>query len=130
MSLSIASVLLVDDDPDIRMVATLCLSRVGKWTVFAAGSGSEALELLAGTTPDVILLDVMMPLMDGPTLLTKIRATPALAGIPVIFLSAKVQAREVKRYLELGAAGVIVKPFDPMMLPHDIRTLLGIGSPD
>jgi CheY-like chemotaxis protein len=125
----IESVLLVDDDPDIRMVSGLSLTRVGKWAVHAAASGAEALALLATVRPDVILLDVMMPLMDGPTLLGRIREIPALAHVPVIFLSAKVQAREVKRYLELGAAGVIVKPFDPMKLPDDIRQLLADRSP-
>lgn len=124
MPRAISTVLLVDDDPDIRMVARMSLARVGKWTVHAAGSGAEALALLATTTPDVVLLDVMMPLMDGPTLLARIRANPAWSAIPVIFLSAKVQAREVKHYLELGAAGVIVKPFDPMKLPDEIRQLL------
>ncbi len=118
-------VLLVDDEPDIRKIARISLEAVGKWTALLASSGPEALSVAAAESPDVILLDVMMPGMDGPTTLDRLRGEPCTARIPVLFMTAKVQKQEVERYLRLGAAGVICKPFDPMSLPDEIRTILG-----
>ncbi len=117
----IEKVLLVDDDPDIRMIGELALASVGGWTTYVAGSGAEALRLAGEHLPDVVLLDVMMPEMDGPTTLERLRATPATAGIPVIFCTAKAQRHEVEYFRSLGAAGVIAKPFDPMTLHVDVR---------
>lgn len=117
------SVLLVDDDADIRFIGELALARVGGFAVTLAESGEECLRL-AASLPDVILLDVMMPGMDGTETLGRLRADPALEGIPVIFMTAKVQHSEVARYRELGAAGVIAKPFDPMTLHERVRGLL------
>ena len=123
------SVLLVDDESDIRSIVELSLTAVGDWTVVTAVSGPEALEQLEREVPDLILLDVMMPGMDGMTTLGKIRARGDCASVPVIFMTAKVQKHEVERYLQLGAVGVLPKPFDPMRLPEDIdRTLMEAGT--
>lgn len=121
----IEKILLVDDDSDLRRIGQLSLSNVGKWAVTLACSGQEALKLACDAEPDVILLDVMMPDMDGPTTLHQLKSNRATAHIPVIFLSAKVQVHEIDDYISLGAAGVIIKPFDPMTLPDEIRQLVG-----
>ncbi|MFL5355094.1 response regulator [Archangium sp.] len=122
--MTIRKVMLVDDEDDIRTIGNLSLSRVGGWQTVLAASGAEALSKAAAERPDLILLDVMMPGMDGPTTLGQLRAQEATAKTPVIFMTAKVQKQEVARYLELGAVGVIGKPFDPMTLPADIKRLL------
>ena len=121
---TIRKVLLVDDEDDIRTIGQLSLSRVGGWQTLLAASGAEALTQAAAEQPDLILLDVMMPGMDGPTTLGQLRAQEATAKTPVIFMTAKIQKQEVARYLELGAVGVIGKPFDPMTLPAEIKKLL------
>jgi CheY-like chemotaxis protein len=121
--MKISRVLVVDDEPHLRRIGELCLRSVGGMTVRVAASGAEAVKLATAEQPDVILLDVMMPGMDGPTTLGQLRGQPATAAIPVIFLTAKVQSHEVERYLELGAAGVIGKPFDPMSLADEIRRI-------
>jgi CheY-like chemotaxis protein len=123
-SADIHRVLMVDDEPYVRRVAELSLSRVGKWTVILAASGPEALAAAERERPDLILLDVMMPGMDGPTTLHALQALPATASIPVVFMTAQVQEREIERYLGLGAAGVVCKPFDPMALPNHIRRII------
>ena len=122
--MTIRKVLLVDDEDDIRTIGQLSLSRVGGWQTVLAASGAEALTRAAAEQPDLILLDVMMPGMDGPTTLGRLRAQEATAKTPVIFMTAKIQKHEVARYLELGAVGVIGKPFDPMTLPAEIKKLL------
>jgi CheY-like chemotaxis protein len=121
---AVDKVLMVDDEPHVRRVAELCLARVGHWSVTLAASGGEALEVAERDRPDLILLDVMMPGMDGPMTLNALQADEALATIPVIFMTAKVQEHEIERYLALGAAGVICKPFDPLELPDQIRRIL------
>ncbi|MFO0577115.1 MAG: response regulator [Polyangia bacterium] len=121
---SIRRVLLVDDEPDVRLVARLSLERIGNWKVAVASSGVEALQLLQGELPDVILLDVMMPEMDGPTTLQQLRGQPRTAAIPVIFFTAKSQPQDIARFLGLGARGVITKPVDPLQLPGLIRRLM------
>ena len=122
--MKIEKVLIVDDDEDILAVAQLAARKIGKWDVTLARSGQEALEEARETLPDVILLDVMMPGLDGTTTLAKLREDPATAGIPVIFLTAKVQSHEIERYQELGALGVIRTPFDAMALPDEVRRLV------
>jgi two-component system OmpR family response regulator len=122
--MKISKVLLVDDEPDIRRIAELSLRAVGKWDVSLASSGAEALTVAASYQPDVILLDMMMPGMDGVTALAQLRAQPETAHIPVIFVTAKVQRQEVAEYLALGALGVVTKPFDPMALPAEMRRLV------
>ena len=123
--MAIESILIVDDEEDIRLVSRLSLGRVGGWQAFVAASGPEAVEVADREQPDLILLDVMMPETDGPATLALLRGQESTASIPVVFLTAKVQKREVERYLELGALGVIRKPFDPMTLPEEIRRIVG-----
>jgi len=120
----IKSILLVDDEPDIRTIAEMSLSQVGGWTTHIASSGAEAIELATTHVPDVILLDVMMPEMDGVATFQALAARDETRNIPVIFMTAKVQSHEKERYVGQGAAGVIPKPFDPMRLPTDIRNIL------
>lgn len=120
----VQKVLLVDDEPDIRTIGQVSLRSVGRLQVALAGSGEEALAACARDRPDVILLDVMMPELDGPSTLARLQADPLLAGIPVIFMTAKVQKHEIRRYLDLGAVGVIAKPFDPMQLPAQVRAIV------
>lgn len=119
------SVLIVDDEADIREVAQLSLEMVAGWTVHTAASGGEALRQVASHRPDAILLDVMMPDMDGPTTFQRLREDPATSDVPVVFLTAKVQAAERQRLSELGVAGVLSKPFDPMNLAHEVAGVLG-----
>jgi len=116
----LARILYVEDEPDIRAVAQMALEAVGGFTVIACPSGSEALAAAPTAQADLLLLDVMMPGMDGPSTLKALRALPATAGTPVIFMTAKVQAAEVAQYRELGAIDVIHKPFDPMELSAQI----------
>lgn len=121
---TIHTVLLVDDDADIRMIGQLSLEGVGKWRALVASSGPEGLELATRERPDVILLDVMMPLVDGPSVLAALRRREETARIPVIFMTAKAQKYELERYRELGATGIITKPFDPMKLPGEVRRIV------
>lgn len=114
---------MVDDDPDIRQVAELSLAEVGGWKVSLASSGAEAIEKISEVNPDVILLDVMMPEMDGPSTFLKLREIEGFANTPIIFITAKVQKHEIDRYLALGAMGCISKPFDPMTLPNQISEI-------
>ena len=123
MSKPLARILYVEDEPDIRAIAQMALEAVGGFTVIACASGSEALASAPGANADLLLLDVMMPGMDGPSTLKALRELPATANIPVIFMTAKVQAAEVAQYRELGAIDVIHKPFDPMELAAQINRI-------
>lgn len=116
-------ILLVEDDTDIQAVGQLALEAVGGFTVMVCGSGKEALEGVDEFVPDLILLDVMMPGMDGPTTLAALRANATTRETPVIFMTAKVQPAEIKVYQQLGALNVIAKPFDPMTLSDTIREM-------
>ncbi len=122
--LRIEKVMIVDDDDDIRVVTELAARRVGNWEVVSTASGLEALDLARSERPDVILLDAMMPELDGPATMARLREAPETAAIPVIFLTAKVQQHEIEGYLAQGAAGVICKPFDATCLPDEIRGIL------
>lgn len=121
-------VLIIDDEEDIRRVARLALARVGGMEVVDTGHGEDAVELAARETPDVILLDVMMPGRDGPATLAALRADGRTAAIPVVFLTAKAMPAEIHRLKTLGAVGVLTKPFDPMTLAAALRATLGTGS--
>ncbi len=116
-------VLYVEDDEDIQTVAQMALEMVGGLTLRTCSSGQDALRTAAQFNPDLILLDVMMPGMDGPMTLSELRKLPHLANTPVIFMTAKVQSAEVAHYRSLGALGVIAKPFDPMLLAQQVRAL-------
>jgi two-component system, OmpR family, response regulator len=124
--MSAIRLLYVDDEPDIREVATFSLEIDPQIEVRAAASGAEALALLdgGGWRPDVVLLDVMMPDMDGPSTLSNIRRRDEFQATPVIFITARAQPHERAAFLEKGAIGVITKPFDPMTLAQDVRNLL------
>lgn len=114
-------VMLVDDEPDIRTVAGMALEMVGRVSVRVCGSGAEALKSVDEFKPQLVLLDVMMPDMDGPGVLAALRARPGSAGIPVIFLTAKAQPEEIEKLRALGAIDILAKPFDPMTLTNDVR---------
>ena len=116
-------ILLIDDDADIRSIARLSLSRLGGMEVIEAASGGEGVRRALEETPDVILLDMMMPTMDGLDTLAALRAQPATALTPVIFLTARA-GEEAERLRALGAAGVLIKPFDPRTLSQDVRALV------
>lgn len=118
----------VDDEPDIREVAAFALELDPDVDLVSLGSGDEALDRLrAGFRPDAILLDVMMPRLDGPGVLEQLRNLPGLEATPVIFMTARVQSGEIQWLKNLGSIGVIVKPFDPMTLADDVRGLLASG---
>lgn len=117
--------LVIDDDDHIREVAQVSLEAVAGWRVSTAASGREGIELARAAQPDVIVLDVMMPDMDGPTTLACLRADAATRDVPVVFFTAKVHAFDRARLDALGSAGIVAKPFDPMLLAGKIATLLG-----
>ena len=119
----LSRVLVVEDDPDIQVVASLALSDVGGLVVEVCGSAREALETARSFRPDLILLDVMMPEMDGIAAFEALREDEGLAGTPVVFMTARAQSHEVARYRELGSLGVITKPFDPETLAETLRGL-------
>lgn len=118
-------VLLVDDEDDIREVGRMSLELVGGWEVITAASGPEAVALAAREGPEAVLLDVMMPDLDGPATLERLRSVAETRAIPVILLTAKVLTSDRSRFAELGVAGVIAKPFDPMTLAAQVANLLG-----
>ena len=116
--------LIVDDEEDVRLVANYSLSRIGKMEVVEAATGEEAIAAAREHRPDFILLDVMMPGMDGAATFQILRKDPSTAAIPVVFLTAKAMRSDVRRLEELGARGVVLKPFDPMQLPNDVLSVL------
>jgi CheY-like chemotaxis protein len=118
-------ILIIDDEDDIREVAALSLESVAGWEVITANSGSQGLARAAEHRPDAILLDVMMPGMDGPTTVRELRKNPVTAKIPVLLLTAKVQASDQRRFADLGVESVLFKPFDPMTLAEQISGVLG-----
>jgi two-component system OmpR family response regulator len=114
-------VLHVDDEPDIRAIVELSLGLDPALSVRSCASGTEALVTAADWSPDMILCDVMMPGMDGPATLARLRECPQTVKIPVVFMTARAQARELEYFKALGAAGVIAKPFDPMTLANSVH---------
>jgi CheY-like chemotaxis protein len=117
-------ILLIEDDDDIQTIARFALEVSGKFEVHGATDGAAGLEQARQVKPDVILLDVTMPGMDGYETCRRLKADPVTASIPVIFLSARAQQAEIERGRALGAIGYLVKPFDPMTLPAEIERLL------
>jgi CheY-like chemotaxis protein len=118
-------ILIIDDEEDIRQVAALSLEMVAGWNVTMANSGANGIQTAAKEKPDAILLDVMMPGMDGPTTFLELQKTPETAGIPVLLLTAKVQGADQRRFAGLGVAAVLFKPFDPLTLADQISKVLG-----
>jgi two-component system, OmpR family, alkaline phosphatase synthesis response regulator PhoP len=119
--------LLIDDEDDIREVAGLSLEMTQGWMITAANGGAAGIAIAATCAPHAILLDVMMPDMDGPATLRVLQSQEATKSIPVIFLTAKVQAADRERFMQLGVRGIIAKPFDPVTLGDQIRSLLAWG---
>jgi len=119
------SILIIDDEDDIREVAALSLESVADWQVFTANSGTQGLARAIQHQPDAILLDVMMPGMDGPSTFRELRKNPATARIPVILLTAKVQSSDQRRFADLGVEAILFKPFDPLTLSNQIASVLG-----
>lgn len=117
-------ILLIDDEEMIREIVAMSLSLVSQWEVISSESGEEGLKIAAREQPDAILLDVMMPGLDGPATFERLKRDVSTERIPVILLTAKVGASEQSRWNELGVAGVLVKPFDPMLLSAQIADLL------
>ncbi len=118
-------ILIIDDEDDIREVAAMSLESVAGWEVIMASSGAQGLVRAAEYLPDAILLDVMMPGMDGPTTFRELRKNPRTARIPVLLLTAKVQSSDQRRFADLGVEAVLFKPFDPMTLSSEIANVLG-----
>jgi CheY-like chemotaxis protein len=118
-------VLIIDDESDIREVAQLGLELIGGWQVATASGGFEGLAQASADRPDAILLDVMMPDIDGPETLRLLRADSATETVPVVFLTARSQVADVEWLEGLGASGVIPKPFDPVNLADDLTKVLG-----
>ena len=115
--------LYVDDDPDIQIIAAMALVEIGGLELLMCSSGQEALLRYGGFAPQLLLLDVMMPGMDGPATLAALRKLPGWTDTPAIFVTAKVRNQERQRYLDLGAVEVIPKPFDPMSLADQLRAV-------
>lgn len=116
-------VVAVEDDPDIRAVIDLALGHVGGLAVTCCGCGHAALEAVPAVDPDLVLLDVMMPGMDGLETLTRLRLDPRNSQVPVVFMTARVQPHHRAEYMKRGALGVIAKPFDPLTLAQQLRLL-------
>ena len=123
MSNTLQRILLVEDEEDIRTLAKMALEMVGGFTVIACASGEEALAAASTAKADILLLDMMMPGMDGAATLAALRAAPETADTPAIFMTAKVQPAEVALYRALGALDVVAKPFDPMTLSDQLRAV-------
>ncbi len=120
---ALTKILCVEDEPDIQAITKLALETIGGFTIETCSSGREALLKAPEFGPDLILLDVMMPGMDGPETLQALRALPGFETTPVIFMTAKAMASEIQKYKELGALDVIPKPFDPMTLSDQIKAI-------
>jgi CheY-like chemotaxis protein len=123
-------ILHVDDEPDIREVVELSLGLDPTFSVRSCASGADALAAAADWSPDMILCDVMMPIMDGPATLARLRESPQTAKTPFVFMTARAQAREIEHFKSLGATGVIAKPFDPMTLAKSVRHQLRVAGLD
>jgi CheY-like chemotaxis protein len=116
-------ILYVEDDADIRRIVSLSLESIGDYTVAACGSCADALQVVDDFDPDLLLLDVMMPDVDGPATLRTLRKRESAADVPAVFITAKVQAGDIERYKRLGVCDVIVKPFDPMLLSDRVARI-------
>jgi len=118
-------ILIIDDEDDIREVAALSLEATAGWHILTARSGAEGIAVATAQHPDAILMDVMMPGVDGPTTFRNMQAIPEIASIPVLLLTAKVQGVDQRRFNSLGVVSVLFKPFDPLTLAQQISDALG-----
>ena len=118
-------ILIIDDDDDIREVAALTLEATAGWTIYTAPCGRDGIDVALEQKPDAILMDVMMPTMDGPTTFREMQKVPSLVGIPVILLTAKVQGVDQRRFAGLGVRAILFKPFDPLTLAEQMSEALG-----
>jgi CheY-like chemotaxis protein len=118
-------ILIIDDEDDIREVAALTLEATAGWDILTANGGAEGIRVASESKPDAILMDVMMPGMDGPTTFRQMQLDPELASIPVLLLTAKVQGVDQRRFAGLGVAAVLFKPFDPLTLASQVSEVLG-----
>ena len=121
MADTLQRVMCAEDDPDIRMIVEFSLATLGGYAVCMCSDGQTAIDQAPSFKPDLVLLDVMMPGLNGPETLTALQLLPQMQGVPVVFMTAKAMPNEVEDLLHHGATGVIVKPFDPLTLPQDIR---------
>ncbi len=121
MNIALNRILMVDDEEDLRTLAGLALGDIGGFILEICSSGQEALDKVTAFQPDLILLDVIMPVMDGPATFTELKKLPEIASTPIFFLTAKTEDNEVAELLALGAEGVLAKPFDPMTLAETVR---------
>ena len=121
-------VLLVDDDPDLLILASYALEKVGGFEVVTSAGGAEVVDLARRERPDAILMDVLMPEIDGPELVARLRRAPELAATPVIFLTGEESEAATERLLALGARGVLTKPFEPAALPRAVERLLATSA--
>lgn len=130
-SAPLARIMYVDDEPHLRALAEVSLANVGRFATCVCGSGQEAIDSAPTFKPDIILLDVMMPEMDGIRTLQELRKLSDMATVPIVFVTAKAQPSEIQRYRAVGAADVITKPFSPIDLPNRLRTIwAALGEAD
>lgn len=122
--MSAKHILLIDDERDIRAVVAFCMRQTAGWQVSSASGGAEGLAIAHAQQPDAILLDVMMPDLDGPATLRRLQADAQTRDIPVIFLTAKAQSADHRGFATLGVAGILTKPFDPVTLTDQIQAIL------
>jgi CheY-like chemotaxis protein len=127
--MTVRRILVIDNEPSIQAVAQICLETVAGWQVITASSGLEGLAMAEAEQPDAILLDMMMPFMDGLTTFQKLQANLATQQIPVILLTARVQPSDSHRYAEIGLKTAIAKPFDPLELSNQMAIALGWEFP-
>jgi two-component system, OmpR family, response regulator len=113
----------VEDDEDIQRIVRMSLERIGKMTVEVVGDPTAAIEKMAVFRPDLVMLDWMMPVMDGPTLFRQMKTRPETSALPVVFITAKAAQRDLDELIALGAAGTISKPFSPKDLPEQLRAI-------
>lgn len=123
MTKSLEKILHVEDEPDIRAIARMSLEKIGQLSVESCASGADALACISEFAPDLVLLDAMMPDMDGPEVLNQLRAREDTKDIPIVFMTAKIQALEIEAYKALGALDVIAKPFDPTALHQQLKDI-------
>lgn len=121
-------ILIIDDEEDIRQIAAMSLNILGGIDVVEAESGDDGIAVATTEKPDAILLDMMMPVLDGPATLAKLRDNPATKDIPVIFLTARAMTSEMDKLKKMGATGILTKPFDPTTLADQVRGILGVAK--